>query len=427
MSQTHLTESALHTEARINPNLLLVSQLVFNVGFYMVLPFLAAHLRDNLALAGAAVGLVLGVRTFSQQGLFVFGGALADTLGAKRIILLGCLIRAAGFLMLGFATSLPMILIGACLTGVGSALFSPAVSALLAYAGSTSKAQGGLSRSQLFARLAVWGECGAVLGPVLGALLLGISFQSVALVGAAVFILMFCLFIRVLPKGVRPEKPAQHAHWRGLLCNPLFLGFIAAYSTGLLCYNQLYLALPVELERAGGDDTVLASLFMLVSALVIGLQLPINRLTRHLGAVISLPAGFLLFATAFTVVALFAEQRPNNEIWALAPAFAMVSLIALGQMVVSPVAMDLIPDFAQGRPLGVYYGALASAGGVAVLLGNTLMGDLLDAALIPSADATHPWWVLASLPAVSALALFILLRMPFFHSSNNRYPQETVS
>ena len=61
-----------------NVRMLLVSELAFNIGFFMVLPFLAVHLWQDLALAGWLVGLVLGVRTFSQQGLFLLGGAVVD-------------------------------------------------------------------------------------------------------------------------------------------------------------------------------------------------------------------------------------------------------------------------------------------------------------------------------------------------------------
>ena len=58
--------------------LLLITQLCFNIGFYMVLPYLAGYLGNTLGLAGATVGLILGLRSFSQQGMFVVGGTLAD-------------------------------------------------------------------------------------------------------------------------------------------------------------------------------------------------------------------------------------------------------------------------------------------------------------------------------------------------------------
>ena len=99
------------------PRLLLLSQLAFNVGFYLVVPFLAVHLTEDLALSGGVIGLVLGVRTFSQQGLFFLGGGLADRFGVKPMVLLGCTIRITGFLVLAAVTSLPGVLLGPCSSG----------------------------------------------------------------------------------------------------------------------------------------------------------------------------------------------------------------------------------------------------------------------------------------------------------------------
>jgi hypothetical protein len=59
------------------------------VGFFAVLPYLAGHLTGALGLGGALVGLVLGLRTFSQQGLFVVGGALTDRYAPRTVVLAG--------------------------------------------------------------------------------------------------------------------------------------------------------------------------------------------------------------------------------------------------------------------------------------------------------------------------------------------------
>jgi MFS family permease len=101
---------------------LLGSQFVFNIGFYAVVPFLALFLRDDMLLSGGLIGLILGLRTFSQQGMFIIGGTLADRYGAKAIILAGCVVRVAGYLLLACGTSLWPIILGACLTGVGGAV-----------------------------------------------------------------------------------------------------------------------------------------------------------------------------------------------------------------------------------------------------------------------------------------------------------------
>lgn len=122
----------LRTATTLWPPVLLGSQFVFNIGFYAVVPFLAIFLRDDMLLSGGLIGLVLGLRTFSQQGMFIVGGALSDRFGAKSVILSGCIVRVVGYLLLAFGQSLWPVILGACLTGVGGALFSPSIEALLA-------------------------------------------------------------------------------------------------------------------------------------------------------------------------------------------------------------------------------------------------------------------------------------------------------
>ncbi|MBF6371017.1 MFS transporter, partial [Nocardia puris] len=90
------------------------------------------HLAGPLGLAAWAVGLVLGIRNLSQQGMFLLGGTLADRIGDKPLIVAGCLLRTAGFGLLVFAETLPALLIASAATGFAGALFNPAVRAYLA-------------------------------------------------------------------------------------------------------------------------------------------------------------------------------------------------------------------------------------------------------------------------------------------------------
>ncbi|PJX71075.1 MFS transporter, partial [Klebsiella sp. G2-16S-Nf13] len=153
---------------------------------------------------------------------------------------------------------------------------------------------------------------------------------------------------------------------------PRFVAFIIAYSSWLLSYNQLYLALPVEIQRSGGSEKDLGPLFMLASLLIITFQLPLARFARRVGAVKILPVGFLLLSAAFVSVAMFAATQPAEGWLRLIPSVCLVTLLTLGQMLLVPSAKDLIPLFADESTLGAHYGALATAGGFAVLMGNLL-------------------------------------------------------
>ena len=392
------------------PPVLLGSQFVFNIGFYAVVPFLAIFLRDDMLLSGGLIGLILGLRTFSQQGMFIIGGALSDRFGARAIILIGCVIRVVGYLLLALGQSLWPIILGACLTGIGGALFSPSIEALLAKAGTQSEASGKRSRAEWFALFAVCGELGAVLGPALGALLTGFGFRQVALAGAGVFIVALILLSFALPAAPRRTQKINILPWWTTFRQPRFVAFIIAYSSWLLSYNQLYLALPVEIQRAGGSEKDLGPLFMLASLLIVALQLPLARVAHRVGAVRILPVGFLLLSTAFASVALFASTPPAEGWQRLIPSICFVTLLTLGQMLLVPSAKDLIPRFAEESTLGAHYGALATAGGVAVLAGNFAFGGLLDEALTPSTQAIYPWLLLALFPLCSAVAMVLICR-----------------
>ncbi|PAZ12631.1 MFS transporter [Streptomyces sp. SA15] len=385
---------------RLSPllRLLILTQLAFNIGFYAVLPFLSEHLGQAMGMAGWLVGLVLGLRTFSQQGLFVVGGALADRYGIRPVVLAGCVLRIAGFVWLGHAEQTWAVIGAVLLIGFAAALFSPAVESEVARQAVVWEETGGGSRTRVLALFTVAGQAGAFVGPLLGALLLSVDFRTVCLAGAGIFVLVLAGHAWLLPQRIPGREPVQVRGGMGpLLRNRRFLALCCAYGAYLLAYNQLYLALPAEVERAAGSQAPLAWLFALSSLLVVTTQLPVTRwagtrftLRRSMGA------GLLLIAVGFAVVAV---ARPAD--WTgtagLLPAAAFVVLLTVGQMLVAPVARAWVPDLAEEGRLGLYTGALSSVSGLIVLLGSSATGMLLDRGL-PSAV---PWLVLAAVPAAA--------------------------
>ena len=103
---------------------LLFSNFLMWGGFFAVVPLITVHFVSDLGWAAASVGLVLALRQLTQQGLTVFGGAWSDVVGPKPLILLGCLLRAAGFAWMGLTTTLPLLLAAALPAGIGGGLFA---------------------------------------------------------------------------------------------------------------------------------------------------------------------------------------------------------------------------------------------------------------------------------------------------------------
>ncbi|WP_405975017.1 MFS transporter [Streptomyces sp. NBC_00988] len=386
--------------------LLILTQLAFNIGFFAVLPFLAEHLADAIGMAGWLVGLVLGLRTFSQQGLFVVGGALADRYGVRPVVLAGCVLRIAGFGWLGYAEETWGVVGAVLLIGFAAALFSPAVESEVARQAVEWEESGGGSRTRVLALFTVAGQVGAFVGPLLGALLLAVDFRVACLVGAGVFVLVLAGHAWLLPQHIPGRaRVTERGGPRALVRNRPFLALCCAYGAYLLAYNQLYLALPEEVERAAGSQAPLAWLFALSSLLVVTAQLPVTRWAgERLDPRRSMAAGLLLIAVGFVAVAM-ARPAQLTGITGLLPATALVVLLTLGQMLIAPVARAWIPDLAEPGRLGLYTGALSSVSGLIVLLGSAATGTLLDTGL----PAAVTWLVLAAVPLV---AIGLLPRRP---------------
>lgn len=140
-----------------NVRMLLINEFSISAGFFMLMPYLAVYLSEKMALAGWAVGLVVGIRNFSQQGMFLVGGTCTDRFGYKKPIMLGCALRAVGFAMLGLGTSLTLLVAGSLVSGFAGALFLPAVRVGIAEAA-------GPRRLEAFALCNLCNRLGIVVG-----------------------------------------------------------------------------------------------------------------------------------------------------------------------------------------------------------------------------------------------------------------------
>ena len=389
--------------------LLVLTQMTFNIGFFMVLPYLSVHLTSDLGLGAALVGVVLGIRTFSQQGLFFVGGTLADRWGIKPVVLVGCVLRVLGFVGLAFADSLPAVLIATVLVGFAAALFSPAVESAVAIEAGKSERDGGPTRVESFALMSVCSQIGSFTGPLVGSVLLLVDFRIACLVAAAIFVLVVAAHVRWLPRerGEHRDDPWLSG-WTDVVRNRTFVLFAVAMSAQLVAYNQLYLLLPLEVERAWGSQTVLGWFFAISAVLVVSAQLPITRRVAGTSPRVTLPVGFAVMAASFVLVAVLSPLELEGLL-GLIPAALFVLLLALGQMIAMPQARDLVPRMAAERRLGSYYGFMASLGGIGVLIGSTALGVVIDASPDTGWGAAIPWLVAALFPIASVIGLRVVL------------------
>src|ERR1044071_5961776 len=161
---------------------LLGDQVLMNTGFFMLFPLLTVHLTRDLGFDATGVGLVLAARNLLQQGTAPLGGSLADRVGYKPIIVAGFLVRAVGFLLFALSHDFGGIIAGALVTALGGALFDPPSRASLAYLTPEKDRQG------VYAAMGTASWLGQAIGPLIGALLLGFSFEVVSIASGLAFL-----------------------------------------------------------------------------------------------------------------------------------------------------------------------------------------------------------------------------------------------
>lgn len=391
--------------------LLLVNQFGVTFGFYLIVPFLAVHLRDNLMLTTAAVGAVIGARSLFQQGLTILGGSAADRFGCRPVIIAGCAMRAVGFGMFAVVDGLVGLLIAAMITGLAGAIFSPATRAYLAM-------ESGERRLPAFALFNVASSSGALSGPLAGSLLIAVDFRWVALGAAAVFVALTVAQAVGLPER-RPE-PARGTvlqDWREVLADRRFVLFSLSCAGLFTLYNQFYLALPLEAARVTGRDWATGAVFGVSTALTLLWQVRITTATgRRYSAGTLIACGLALMGVAFLPALLGSSGASGASdtplpvaLLAALPVLATTVLLTLGYDLAHPFANDLAAGFARPGLTGTYLGTFSMASGIAALLGNTLVGWVDDRAA-ELGSPWLPWTVLTAIGLASAAGVATMQR-----------------
>lgn len=252
---------------------ILINLLLTNVGFYMIIPFMAGYLAGDLGLELWLVGLILGVRTLSQQGMSLVGGSLADWIGYKPAIVVGCVLRVVSFALFGLVESPAGLIVATALIGLGGALFMPAVRAYISHGA-------GPRRVEAYALLEMTQHGGSLLGPLVGSLLIVFDFRLISFGAAAIFVLVGFMQLRYLPGGehmpIATRQPILQS-WGAPLGNRPFVLFCLSLLGLFFLYNQVYLGLPLEIRRITQSDGGVGLLFTALAVVGIFGQVPVTH------------------------------------------------------------------------------------------------------------------------------------------------------
>ena len=342
--------------------------------------------------AALMVGIALGLRQFVQQGLGVFGGAIADRFGAKPMIVTGMLLRAAGFATMAIAHE-PWLLWFSCfLSGIGGTLFDPPRTALVV------KLIRPQHRGRFFSILMMQDSAGAVVGALLGSWLLQYDFRLVCATGAVLFILCALFNGLFLPawKLSTVKAPVREGLDR-VLSDKRFVTYVLTLTGYYMLAVQVMLMLPIMVNDIAGTPAAVKWMYAIEACLSLTLLYPIARWSeRRFRLEHRLMAGLLLMTLS---------MMPIGLVSSLQQLFMLICTFYIGSIIAEPARETLSASLADARARGSYMGFSRLGLALGGALGYTGGGWLFDAG-----KALHqpelPWVMLGMVGFMTLIALW---------------------
>lgn len=370
-------------------------------GFFMMMPLLAVHITNDLMLGATIAGVVLAVRQFMQFGLGLFAAALSDWAGYRLMMMLGMLVRAAGFFWLAFASDVLTLLLSASVSAIGGAFFDSSGKAALA---SLSK---GYKRETIFSLNGTIANLGMSVGPLAGIALLSVNFTVVGIISAAMYLVNFVMLLAFVPSIAPVGDHTQRGLGRmfsniGTVWNDKPFVIITVMLIGYYSiYSQINITLPLIATRLSGSEDGISLVYLINSGLNIALQFLLIRLLARFFR----PLTLIGLGTLVAGVGMFMVSFANSLVFLL----SCVVLYALGRLVVEPMISVLVSDYATETTLASYFGFSSLALGFGGVFGSFLGGFLYDLGLQNDLPGLC-WWFFGLLGVAVMVGVAIFQR-----------------
>ena len=397
------------------------------VYFHRMAPgVVAADLMAAFNTSGAALGSLAAMYYYIYTAMQIPSGVLADTLGTRVSVALGCLVAGGGSVLFGLAETFDLASAGRFFVGLGvSVVFVGLMRSNTQWFG---ERQYGLVSGLTL----LLGNVGSILaaGP-LAVLLTSISWRTVFVgigLGSVVIALLVALFVRSRPEdsglpSVRemqglPAHPPRHRHWildlRGVFATaavwPSF--FVMFGVTGSLFAFAGLWGVPLMRDVFGLDRTA-ASLY--TTAALAGFALGcfvMGWLSDHLGR----RKPVILGACVLSVLAWLALiLLPWGPGWSGLGLYALLGFCAGGFVVGYAAAKEVVSPGVAGMAIalvntGLFLGAAIMQPAFGWVMDLTWDGTLVDGVRrYALADYQNGLW-LSSAFALLALAAALFVR-----------------
>ncbi|HEY0640180.1 MAG TPA: MFS transporter, partial [Pseudonocardiaceae bacterium] len=309
---------------------LLLGVFVNKLGAFVQV-FLVLFLTER-GFSGVQAGVALGVYGAGSVFGELAGGSMSDRLGPRRTIVLGMAGTALLVLAVLYLRNYPAMLVAVGVVGLVSHVYRPASASLLAEVTPPHR------QVMIFAMYRLALNVGTTAAPLIGALLLAVSYDLLFWAEALAALAYVAIAVVALPKDRVATPPtgtttaaatvaaegaadttaadttaadaaaapvrAPRGGYLGLIADRRYLLYLVAMLVNAAVYVQYLGTLPLAMRDAGLATFWYGAMVALNGAIVICFELLVTKVVQHWPARVVIAVGFLLLGGGFAAYAL---------------------------------------------------------------------------------------------------------------------------
>lgn len=400
------------------------------VGFGIVIPVLPFYAEGTkFGATPSQVGLLFASYSVMQLVFSPVLGRLSDKYGRRPILLISLLGTSAGFLILGFATTLTMLFIGRIIDGISGGNISTAQAYIADVTTKENRAKGmGLIGAAF--------GLGFVFGPAIGGVLsrwgINVPFMFAGGLAFANAILLYF----ALPETVTKDHPARVSAasgrgWHQLITalkNPRLGYVMTIYFLGIVAFSIMTATFSLFMMFRLGYDAfhngwVFAFVGIISAAIQGGM---IGKLVKKFGEPLLVIVGAILFTASLFVIPFV---KPTTGLLAI---LTIGAVTAIGQALSAPSLSSLASKSVGAGEQGGVLGAMQSVASLARAVGPLLAAVLIHDALhqgfdglfqkMSDASILHTYWTAAAIQFAG-----LLLALYFARAYGKRFAGTEIS
>ncbi len=354
--------------------------------------FLTSYMHLSLAIVGVYL-LVVGVVGALLQIVF---GAISDSFGRKRLIVMGQVSQGVSFIIFGvgiFYISILIVLIALFLQSIFSGMVFSTFNAMIADVFDENERFRSFGIQRAVANLG-WG-----IGPAIGGFVYDAHFYSQSFILMGILLSLISIILISIPETNAKRKMFKISDIPSALMDRSFLIFSISGFISFLVFGQLTSTYSVYESQVNFIPVYFIGLTWTLNGLMVGvLQYPAARFTN-----VKNSYNFLIFGIIIYGLGYFLLSLNSSVLWL----FTVMLVITTGEIIYSSSATASAINLAKPEDRGKYSGTFGFFTSIGRSAGPFFGGLVFSL----QTDYTFKWLLIFISALISSFLYFVVFRM----------------